>query len=171
MLLQLGAEIDGKAGHSCDVCNRELNEKESEIMDNLDKLEESVPRETMLSLIYIAGYIERNNEHEDDDTKIYYQKYPDYFDAINRGSLKVPRDSIVQWLVFSYVFFTQLMDRPCEICLKFLTRNFSFIAEKHGFTITEQKCRMLGNILLKKFASMMTPNSSKEAKLKELKLN
>ena len=47
-------------------------------MDNLVELEESIPRETMLSLIYLAGYVERNSDNEDiDDTKDYYQRYPD----------------------------------------------------------------------------------------------
>ena len=98
LLLQLGAGIDGKAGHSCEICTRKLNEKESEIMDNLMELENSIPRETMLSLVYMAGYIERNNEEGDDedDTTFYYQKYPEYFDALNRGELKVPTDQIVQ---------------------------------------------------------------------------
>ena len=85
LLLQLGVTIDGQAGHKCDLCNRKLNEKESEILDNLAELEESVPRETMLCLTYIAGYIERNNDDEDDendDTFIYYEKYSDYFDAL-----------------------------------------------------------------------------------------
>ena len=60
-------------------------------------LEGSVPRETMLCLIYIAGFIKRNNDQEEeyDGTKLYYEKFPDYFDALNNGNLKVPRDNIV----------------------------------------------------------------------------
>ena len=172
LLLQLGVEIDGNAGHSCDVCERPLNERETEIMDNLVELEESIPRETMLSLIYIAGYIERNKDDEEmEDTTDYYQRYPEYFDALNRGSLKIPKDHCAQWVAFSYIFFTQLVDRPSEVCLSFLVKQFSFIAEKYGLDICGQQCRMLGNIFLKNFSFMMTPNSAKEAKLKELKLN
>ena len=128
------------------------------------ELENSIPRETMLSLVYMAGYIERNNEEGDDedDTTFYYQKYPEYFDALNRGELKVPTDQIVQWAVFCYVFFTQLLARPCDICLNFLIKQFSIIATTHDFSVSVQKCRMFGNILMKKFAVKMTPNSSKE---------
>ena len=50
LCLQLGVEIDGKDGHSCSTCNRELDEAEIELLDNLVELESSVPRETMISL-------------------------------------------------------------------------------------------------------------------------
>ena len=79
-------------------------------MDNLVELEESIPRETMLSLICIAGYMERNKDDEEmEDTTDYYQRYPEYFDALNRGSLKIPKDHCAQWVAFSYIFFTQLV--------------------------------------------------------------
>ena len=42
----------------------------------------------MLSLIYISG--DKELDEEDDDTK-----YSDYFDALNRGNLKIPQDNIV----------------------------------------------------------------------------
>lgn len=74
-------------------------------------------------------------------------------------------------ITLCYVFFTQIMDRPSDICLKFLCTQFSQIAETYGFPVTEQKSRMMGNILLKNLSIMMTPNSSKETKLKELKLS
>ena len=55
-------------------------------MDNLIELEESIPRETMLSLVYIAGYIEKLNKESSMDTMFYYEKYGDYFNALERKS-------------------------------------------------------------------------------------
>ena len=43
----------------------------------------------MLSLVYITGYAERykeDDEETEDDTLIYYQKYSEYFDALDWGS-------------------------------------------------------------------------------------
>ena len=93
----------------CGAWERPLNERESEIMDNLVELEDSIPRETMLILIYLAGYVERNGDNEDID-------------------------------------------------------------DKYGLDVSQQQCRMLVNIFLKRFSFMMTPNSAREARIKvELK--
>ena len=58
LTLQLGIEVSGENGHSCGNCSRNLDEKESEIMDNLSALEENIQEDTLLSIIYIAGYIQ-----------------------------------------------------------------------------------------------------------------
>ena len=107
--------------HVRTTCTRSLEEMEAEVLDNLIESEESVSRETMLSIVYIAGYIELHSENRADDTMFYYQKYSDYFDALDRGSLKKPSDSVVQWTVYCYIFFTQMMDRSRDVCgtLKF----------------------------------------------------
>ena len=41
------------------MCSRLLNDKECEVFDNLRFLEASVKEETLLSLIYIAGYVQK----------------------------------------------------------------------------------------------------------------
>ena len=47
------------ADHRCDMCSRLLNDSEGEVFDNLHALEASVKEETLLSLIYIAGYVQK----------------------------------------------------------------------------------------------------------------
>ena len=64
LFLQLGVNLsqDSSAqndGHRCDTCSRLLNDKECEVFDNLHALEASVKEETLLSLIYIAGYVQK----------------------------------------------------------------------------------------------------------------
>ena len=171
-------DIDGEAGHSCHACNRPLNENEAEVIDNLIELEEtmSCSRENMLSLVYIAGYIERycdEEEDDEDDTTMYYQKYSDYFDALNRGELITPTDTTVQWTVFCSIFFADSIENTINVnlCGKFLEEQFNFIASKYEFRINRRQCRALANILLKNYSVFITPRSSKEVKLKELKLN
>ena len=46
-------------GHRCDMSSRLLNDKECEVFDNLHIFEASVKVETLLSLIYIAGYVQK----------------------------------------------------------------------------------------------------------------
>ena len=63
-LLQLGVNLpqDSSAqddGHRSDMCSRLLNDKECEVFDNLRALEANVKEETLLSLVYIAGYVQK----------------------------------------------------------------------------------------------------------------
>ena len=171
LCMQLGIPIDGDPGHSCATCDRSLDELEAETMDNLIELEESIPRETMLSLVYIAGYIEKLNKESSMDTMFYYEKYGDYFNALDRGNLTKPTDSIVQWTVFCFIFFAQMMDRSSKVCGKFLSVQFAAIATKFLFEVNQKQCRALANTWLKNFLVMSTPRSAKEASLKEIKLN
>ena len=71
LTLRLGIEVSGEDGHSCGNCSRNLDEKESEIMDNLSALEENIQKDTLLSIVYIAGYIQKKNGYEYDVTVFY----------------------------------------------------------------------------------------------------
>ena len=55
--LQLNIQFD--SGHNCDICERDLEEGEREILDNLVELENKIQDETMFSIISIAGYIQQ----------------------------------------------------------------------------------------------------------------
>ena len=173
LCLQLGILIDGVAGHACETCSRDLDDLEAQIIDNLIELEASIQRETMLSLVYIAGYIEKigDTDTNGDDTYFYYEKYSEYFDALDRGNLTKPRDAVVQWTVFCLIFFVQLIDRSSKVCGKFLAMQFGTIASKFSFHINEKQSRSLANTWLKNYAVMSTPRSAKEARLKEIKLD
>ena len=172
LCLQLGVEIDGEDGHSCETCRRKLDEMEAEVMDNLIELEKSIPRETMLSIVYISGYIERYSDSEEDDTMLYYNKFSEYFDALDRGGLRKPTDSAVQWTIFCFIFFTHAIENSkVALCGKFLAEQFAEISSRYQLKINKRQCRALANVLLKNYAAMQTPRSSKEVKLKELKLS
>ena len=104
---------------------------------------------------------------------LYYKKYTDYFGAVNRGELTVPTDTTVQWTVFCSIYFTNSIENTINVnlCGKFLEEQFNFIASKYELQINRRQCRALANILLKNYSVFLTPRSSKEVKLKELKLS
>ena len=145
---------------------------EAEVMDNLIELEKSIPRETMLSIVYISGYIERYSDSEEDDTMLYYDKFSEYFAALDRGGLRKPTDSVVQWTTFCFIFFTHAIENSkVTLCGKFLAEQFSEISSRYQLMINKRQYRALAYVLLKNYAVMQTPRSSKEVKLKELKLS
>ena len=101
----------------------------------------------------------------------YYNKYPEYFDALNRGNLTKPCDSLVQFTLFTFILVAQMVERSRDMCGKFLSDQFSKIAEKFEFRVSRLQCHSLANTWLKNYSVMTTPRSSKEVKLKELKLS
>ena len=64
------------SGHQCDSCDKQMSEKEAEIMDNLASLENNLSTDTIAALVYIAGYIQMKSKIElKSDTKYYYENY------------------------------------------------------------------------------------------------
>ena len=60
------------------------------------------------ALVYIAGYITRNdNQPSECETNFYYEKYGKYSNLTDCGKLKVPPDHICQWLFFVSFFSIQ----------------------------------------------------------------
>ena len=169
LALQLDMDIEGNHGHSCSTCLRKLTEGESEIVDSLIELEKSIHKDTLLSLVYISGYVQKGDKGVHfDDTNIYYNKYGDYIDALNRGGLKVPSDTVVQWAIFCFILFTQLSGTYCRT---FLVEQFLTVSQKFAFSITTKQCRILANIFLKNYCSLLSPRSNKEPQQKKLKLS
>ena len=117
----------------------------------------------MLSLIYIAGYIQKKGgEVKENDSFYYHQNFGKYFDALNKGSLTLPQDSLVHWCTFCVIFFLQVLDTGCPKIL---------ISVRHGFCASKKHCAILCNILLKNYSVFCTPRSSKESGSKVLKLS
>ena len=62
LCLQLGIDIEGSAAHECENCKRKLTEQETEVFDALPELEDKLHKDTMLSIIHIAGIVERKSK-------------------------------------------------------------------------------------------------------------
>ena len=163
----MGIDYAAISGDTCKNCNRQLTEAECEIFDTLCDFEEKLPKETKYSLVYIAGYVQKKNGYEHDDTEFYYEQFDAYLNVLDRGGLCVPKDTIVQWSIFSYIFFVHASDT----CRTFLMKQLSLISVKFNFNIGQNSCRTLANIVMKNYALFKTPVSTKESKLKVLKLS
>ena len=55
--LQLKMQFKDTGGHTCNVCSREMNEKDRKVMNDMVALEVYVHPDLMLALVYTAGYI------------------------------------------------------------------------------------------------------------------
>ena len=167
--LKLDFPDDSEDGHNCARCSRSLTLNECEILDNLSEFEQKVLEETKSCLIYIAGYVKKKaGQLKENDTDFYYKKHGKYLDALDRGQLIKPQDSVVQWCILCLIFFTQLQSIECRI---FVTDAFFSISECYFFGVTAKHCRILSNIFMKNYAILCTPRSIKESSLKVLKLS
>ena len=170
LLLNFDIEVPKlDAGHTCTFCERSLNEKEIEILDNLEVLEISISDSVMSSIVYIAGYVVRDcKERNDEDTYEYYNNFGTYLKALNRGGLHIPNDSVVQWAAFSYLLFMAVED---ACCINLLIKLFIEVAERYQFKFEKKHCRRLGNTFLKNSVLLKSPLSQKETSLRVLKLS
>ena len=68
------------SGHSCSVCTFKPDERLCDIIDNLPRLESEIAVDVKMALVYVAGYVHRNEGCLDDTHNIYSQ-YGSYFDS------------------------------------------------------------------------------------------
>ena len=80
-------DIDFDSDHSCEDCNYHLDEFESKIFDELPNLESSASDDTIMGLIYVSGYLTRNEKEQSEGNllqhaTLYHQKYFCYADSM-----------------------------------------------------------------------------------------
>ena len=175
LLLSLNVNIDGfnlESGYYCPHCSYALDEKGTEIFDNLVKLEESLTLETKMSLLYIAGYVTRNNMEQSEEellgvTTFYHQKFGLYTDKIDCGQLNIPTDTAAQWTFLSFIMFNTVKE---NVCRNSLSSILMMISEYYSLGINKQHARILSNIFIKNHCLKSTPSCAKETSLKALKL-
>ena len=81
-------EFDVNSGIQCTSYDYKLFEKSSEIFDNLENLEPSFSNEIKMALVYITGYITKNNNQHSKCETHFYEKYGKYTNLTDRGKLK-----------------------------------------------------------------------------------
>ena len=69
-------------------CTFLLDKNSAETIDGLPRLESSLPKDTKMVLMCIAGYIRRNDSGSSEEkllneTTFYHQKYGQYLDAMD----------------------------------------------------------------------------------------
>lgn len=158
-----------ECSHKCEHCDKPLSEKESEIIDNLELLENSLSNDDLASLVFIGGYIQKKaGPIYENDTMIYYDNYGSYLNSVDRGKLTKPYDTLMQWTVFCFILFIEVSQFDCRTNLM---KKFEVVSEKYNFETKEKHCRILSNILLNNKVHLLTPRSNKEIGMKALKLS
>ena len=100
----------GQSVHACDKRSFIMTENMCTIFDNLPEFENHLPMESKMTLFYIAGYVTRHEDHSPEDTFMYYEKYGHFLSDMNRGSLKIPHDSVCEWVMYGYVMFHEVVE-------------------------------------------------------------
>ena len=72
---------------------------------NLSSLEDNLAKEVKMALVYIAGYVVRNDPV--DDTKYYVEEFGKYTKELNRGGLTMPGDNIASGCFIPICYFTR----------------------------------------------------------------
>ena len=69
-----------------------------DIMDFLPKMQYSISEDSMMALVYIAGFLIAKDKEQinEDDSHFYYEKYGSFTADLNRGNLHIPGDSVCQ---------------------------------------------------------------------------
>ena len=80
--------------HSCPKCKFLPSEGICNVIDNLPALCDSLTVDIKMSLVYIAGYIIREDENPD-DTFYFYKAYGNFVKDINQGGLTIPGSKFV----------------------------------------------------------------------------
>ena len=135
------------------------------IFDSLPKLEERLLDDTKMLLVYIAGYVVRNDDIE--DTVEFFREYGAFYNDLNRGGLKIPGDSTCQWSFNSHVMIREVVLSTCRTSL---CNILMVISEFYGLNMERRHEMTMANILFNNHAHLYTPRSSKERKQKALKL-
>ena len=81
------SSVDVLSGHACDDCFHKLSEDECEMFNHLHELLDQLPFDIKSSLVYIAGYVSRKDNEDDDDTFLHYGTYGNFTSASDRGGL------------------------------------------------------------------------------------
>ena len=157
------------SGHACDDCFHKLSEDECEVFNHLHELLDQLPFDIKSSLVYIAGYVSRKDNEDDDDTFLHYGTYGNFTSASDRGGLKIPNDTYCEWVFLSYILFNYVS--TSSFCRYSMSCLFMDIACTYDFTkITRNHCHILTNILFNNYCYIRSPASDKETKVKALKL-
>ena len=158
----------GQSVRECDKCSFIMTESMCTIFDNLPEFINHLAMEIKMTFVYIAGYATRYENRSSEDRFIYYKKYGHFLSGMNRGSLKIPFDSVCEWARYKYVMFHEIVEVTCQ---NFFCKILVSISECYNLKIEQSHAAIFANILLKNYCHLYSPKSIKEPKQKMLKLS
>ena len=171
--LKLGCEqqaLGENVTHKCNDCNYVLDAESSDLFDALPEHEKFIPVPTMVSIVYVSGYVARNATYQQngEDTYSYFEKYGEYTASLDRGGLCKPGDSVCQWAIFGFIMFNAIKH---HVCRKSLANILMQVSDSHNFGIQQNQSSILANIFLNNHSKASTPLLRKEVKQKVVKLS
>ena len=159
-----------ESGHYCDKCSFKLTKQMRDIMDFLPEMQSSISKDSMMGLVYIAGFLIAKDKEQinEDDSHFYYEKYGSFTVDLNCGSLHISGDSVCKWVIYSYVMFHEIAHHCCR---KSLCNVLLIIAELYDLSISDCYPPRLANILFNNHCCLYSPKSTQEPRQKVLKLS
>ena len=155
LLLELKVDVSEYstcAGHECSKCEYITDDEVCVIFDLLPKFECHIQDNIKMALLYIAGYVTKDDNPDEialiNDTSLYYKKYGDFIESLDRGGLKIPIDAAVQWTVFCFIMFNAVKLKTGR---KLLCNIFVLISEMFAFNMTRKHGMVLSNVLFKNY--------------------
>jgi len=162
-------EIDSK--HICEKCTFSPTD---ELLENLSQItligdiENLLSTDSIMALVYIAGYVIRHDDLSSDESFLFYERYGDYMKQLNRGGLTIPGDCVCQWVMMSYILFQKISDSVCRTSLSSVLLGLS---DLNCFKMTKSNAYVLSNIFLNNHCHLYSPSSNKESRQKIIKLS
>ena len=145
-----------------------MTESMCTIFDYLPEFKNHLQMEMKMTFVYIAGCVTRYENRSSEDTFMYYKKYGHFLSGINRGSLKIPDDSVCECVMYEYAMFHEVAE---VICQKSLCKILENTSECYNLKIEQSHAAIFANILFKNYYQLYSPKSTKEPKQKMLKLS
>ena len=142
-----------------------LNETICEVIDNLLKLQKSLTKSVLKSLIYIAGYVERKDDRC--DSHFYASEYGNYLHELRRGGLKVSGETITQFVIYGYIVFYQVLEITWRTSF---TNILMIVLDIYRLEVKRKRGLILSNISFNNYCKLYSPRSNKEPTQKFLKL-
>ena len=143
-----------------------MDEKTPNIVDKLLDLEKNDPEDVLLSLMHVTGNVVKNDETIADS--FYVSQFGRYLQKTNRGGLKLPGDSICQWVIYSYVTFLQSASVTCRSPFSNLA---IIISDMYNFNVGRYRAIIVASNFFNNFCKFYSPRSSQELNQKLLKLS
>ena len=175
LLLKLNSDtvrdlFETEPGHFCEKCSFTLSERMCDILDCLPEMQASISADSMMALVYIAGFLISKDKEEANggDSYFYYEKYGGFTADLNRGGLHIPGDFVCQWVIYGYVMFHEVVHHCCR---KSLCHILTTISELYDLNINKSYPPRLANILFNNYCCLYSPKSTQEPRQKVLKLS
>ena len=84
------------------------------MLDSLSQLEDTLPYDVESTLVYIAGFVTREDESNANDELDYVKQFGRFTLGLDRGGLNIPGGSICKWVCFCCIIIYSVVKDVCR---------------------------------------------------------